>query len=161
ATAKSPEGIAFLDARQMAVADDLGDALSLVDLVSEVVTPLPIDAADAKNPAGHGSEPSAIAWDPANRRLYVALSGLNAVAANDRVADLDGHPTVQCPPGAAYDFPVPATNTDGASAKIRRIFFIVRENKGFDAVLGDLAGVEGQADLTLKTGPGEMDKVWN
>jgi hypothetical protein len=80
------------------------------------------------------------------------------VDANDAVAQLDGHPTVTCPPGVD-DFPVPATNTQGASKQIDHVFFIVRENKDFDGLLGDMPGVEGHADLTLKPSA-DMDRIW-
>jgi hypothetical protein len=52
-------GVAFLDARWMAVANDLSDTLSLVDRTSGTVTPIPIDASQAL----HGSEPSTLAYD--------------------------------------------------------------------------------------------------
>jgi hypothetical protein len=55
---------------------------------------------------------------------------------------------------------VPATNTEGPSRLIDHVFFMVRENKDFDALFGDMPGVEGRADLVMKTGPGEMDGIW-
>jgi hypothetical protein len=58
------------------------------------------------------------------------------------------------------DFPVPPTNTMGPSKAIDRIIFIVRENKTFDAVFGDLAGVEGDPKYTLKATSADMDEVW-
>ena len=242
ATEKSPEGVAFLDARFMVVAGDLGDALSVVDRVSGTVTRVPVDAA-AKL---YGSEPTALAWDAPRKRLYGTLSGLNAVRAFDvdlgttppsltpagmlpagfwpsgvvamddgalvianlrgrgtgprplysalgdsdigdrmrgsiqkvsapsagdlstgeanvrayfAVKDQPGHPEVQCN-GAPADFPVPATNAEGPSKVIDHIFFILRENKAFDGVLGDLPGVEGDKNYALKQGPGEMDLIW-
>ena len=69
-----------------------------------------------------------------------------------------GAPTVTCPGGAAYDFPVPLTNKDGPSTKIEHVVFIVRENKTYDAVMGDVAGADG--DATLVMAPGRMDQLW-
>ena len=85
------------------------------------------------------------------------VAGAKLVAANDGVSKLAGAPAVSCPPSVS-DFPLPATNTEGASKKIDHVFFVVRENKTFDGVLGDLPGLEGKADLALK--PGAMDALW-
>jgi hypothetical protein len=81
------------------------------------------------------------------------------VASSMAVAKLAGAPSVQCPQGAD-DFPLPAMNTMGPSKKIDHVFFVVRENKDFDGVFGDLPGVNGDPTLTLKTTPGEMDQLW-
>jgi len=248
ATEADPEGMAFLDARWLVVGDDLGDALTFVDRasVAGTVTTVPIDASEAL----HGTEPSALAWDAAARRLYVAWSGRNAVAAYDvdtgsagsgapavtpagllptawwpsgvvvegdgslvvsamrghgtgprplyfpigdsdidarmrggiqRVpapgaADLTagaavvaaadgpaavpGAPAVTCPAGAS-DFPVPSTNTAGPSKSITRIVFVVRENKGYDGVFGDLQGGNGEPTYTLKPAASDMDVIWH
>jgi DNA-binding beta-propeller fold protein YncE len=241
-TGADPEGVAFLDARWMVVANDFGDTLSVVDRSSGTVTSVPIDV---KQPL-HGSEPSTLAFDPKAKRLYATLSGMNAVAAYDvdatktpptftpagslptgwwpsgvvvmddgslvvtemrghgtgprslyfdignsdidsrmrggiqhvpapspgdfmagetvvaaadAPANLAGAPTVTCPQGVS-DFPVPATNTAGASSVIQHIVFILRENKGFDALFGDLPGANGDASYTLKQTAGEMDEIW-
>lgn len=241
-TDKNPQGVAFLDARWMAVANDHGETISLIDRVSGDVTPVPVEI----EPGLHGLDVSALAWDDKGKRLYAALSGINALAAYDvdlaatppsitpvgrlptswwpsgvvaqpdgslTVVNLRGHPigafpeqhdissgggdvrmkgsveqipaptaadlaageaqvkasidvgaqagypTIDCPPGAD-DFPVPATNTQGPSKKIDHIFFIVRENKTFDALFGDLPGVEGDPALTMKTTTAEMDQLW-
>ncbi len=74
------------------------------------------------------------------------------------VAGLDGRPTVSCPDGADYDFPVPATNDNGPSALLKHIVFIVRENKTFDAIMGDVPGLDGDPKLVMA--PGKMDQVW-
>jgi len=55
---------------------------------------------------------------------------------------------------------VPATNTEGPSKQIEHVFFIVRENKTFDALFGDLPGVEGDASPTMKATTAEMDEIW-
>ncbi len=240
ATDKDPQHVVFLDARWMAVGNDLGDSLSLVDRASGAVRSLPIEAGGL-----YGVEPSSLAWDAPRRRLYATLAGINALAAydvdlgkdppaitpagrlgtgwwpsgvaalddgtlavtalrghgsgprplhfaiddndtadrmrgsiqrippdialaaagdaevqaNDAVGALAGHPTVTCPAGVS-DFPVPATNTEGPSKAIDHVFFIVRENKGFDGIFGDFPSAEGRADLVFKTGPGEMDVIW-
>ena len=70
-----------------------------------------------------------------------------------------GYPVVTCPSGA-NDFPVPFTNTQGASPVIKHVFFIVRENKTFDSLLGDITGVDGDATIMMKATGAEMDAVW-
>ncbi len=245
ATDQNPQGVAFLDAKWMAVANDFGETVSLVDRVSGEVTSVPIDFA----PDLRGLDVSSLAFDAASSRLYALLAGINAVAAYDvdlqstppklsllgrlgtgwwpsgvvvqpdgslivtnlrgrplgvydspehfggpdtpsghtrmrgsiqqiptpsagdldagtaeveasvAVADMPGYPEVSCPPGVT-DFPVPPTNTMGPSGAIQKIIFIVRENKTFDALLGDLEGVEGDAAYTLKETTADMDKVW-
>jgi DNA-binding beta-propeller fold protein YncE len=241
-TDKDPEGLAFIDARYMAVAADLGDSIAIIDRANGAVSTVQVGGANAL----HGMEPSAVAYDPAAHRLYVTLSGANAiaaydidvattpptvtpagelptawwpsgiallddgslvvanmrghgtgprplyfdlgdsdidarmrgsiehiaapsaadlttgsavVAANDAPSELAGAPTVTCPTNA-NDFPVPSTNTNGPSSIIKHVFLIVRENKGFDGVFGDLPGVNGEPSYTLKTQPGEMDDIW-
>jgi hypothetical protein len=86
-------------------------------------------------------------------------SGDAAVTKNDEVGGLSGAPTVTCPNGED-DFPLPPTNTEGPSKQIDHVFFIVRENKTFDALLGDLPGVNGDPSLTMKTSSADMDKLW-
>lgn len=76
------------------------------------------------------------------------------------VGDRPGAPAITCPPGTKSDFPVPATNTEGPSPKIDHVFFILRENKNFDAILGDLAGVEGEPKYTLRADTKDMDAIW-
>jgi hypothetical protein len=87
-------------------------------------------------------------------------AGAAAVAAADAPAQLAGAPTVSCPAGA-NDFPVPATNTAGPSTAIQHIVFIVRENKGYDGVFGDLPGANGEPTYTLKTAASDMDAIWH
>jgi hypothetical protein len=240
ATGTSPEGLAFLDARWMVVADAIGDSLSVVDRMSGVVTKLAINADDA-----HGYMPSSIAYDPTSKRLYAALAGVDAIGAWDvdasttpptiapagrlptawwpsgiailgdgslavsslrghgmgphlepfavgsgdiidalhggvqhipapsatdlaqgeaavdkatNVGALAGRPTITCPPGAD-DFPVGETN-QRASTHIQHVFFIVRENKTFDGLFGDLANVAGDPSYTFKQTSAEMERVW-
>jgi len=245
ATGKDPEGIAFLDARWMAVADDLGDSLSVVDRMSGMVTAIPI----ATEGTAHGHEPSVLAYDSEAKRLYVGLAAMGAISAyavdltktppsftpegslptqwwpsgivvladgtvaisslrgegrgaldgpytletasdgdayiglhggiqvfakpsaaelsagaddvrmNNAVGSMPGSPKVDCPAGV-MDFPVPPTNTSGPSSSIDHVFVIVRENKSFDAVFGDMANVNGKAELTLKAASKDMDGVW-
>jgi WD40 repeat protein len=243
ATDMDPEGVAYLDARWMVVANDLGDTLSLIDRATGTVTSVPIEASEPL----HGTEPSALAYDATSKRLYATWSGRNAVAAydvdttptpptvtpagglpsgfwpsgvvvaadgslvvsemrghgtgprplyftignsdiDDRMrggiqhvpapspsdlmagaaaiatenapASLQGAPTVTCP-GAAHDFPVPETNTQGPSKAIEHVFFIVRENKGFDGLFGDLAGANGDPSFLLKQKPADMESIWH
>jgi DNA-binding beta-propeller fold protein YncE len=49
--------------------------------------------------------------------------------------------------GMPETFPLPAA--PGAPTPIEHVFLIVRENKTYDAVLGDLAGANGDPDLAL------------
>src|SRR5207245_80129 len=83
------------------------------------------------------------------------VAGEAAVASSVAVGERQGYPKVNCP-GAAMDFPVPEKNTMGPSPVIKHVFFIVRENKTFDALLGDMPGVEGDPKLTMKMTPAEM-----
>ncbi len=55
---------------------------------------------------------------------------------------------VQCPAGAPDDFPVPHGGT-AASTKIRHVILIIRENKTYDALLGDMSEGFGQAAFTI------------
>lgn len=55
---------------------------------------------------------------------------------------------VTCPDGADYDFPVPRPGM-GASTKIRRVVFIVRENKTYDALMGDMPEGRGEPRFTI------------
>ena len=87
-----------------------------------------------------------------------ALAASTATVATDgNVQAFSGYPTVQCN-GATYDFPVPAKTTDGPSTLIQHVFLIERENKTYDAVLGDLSGADGEPTYVLA--PGKMDPIW-
>jgi DNA-binding beta-propeller fold protein YncE len=77
--------------------------------------------------------------------------------AQNQVASLPGQPTVDCQ-GAPYDFPVPESVTDGPSKEIKYVYFIVRENKTFDDLFGDLPGVNGDPKLVMA--PGNMEAIW-
>src|SRR5262249_16710941 len=92
---------------------------------------------------------------PPNATMLGAMAA--TVAAQNKVQDLDGYPTVQCS-GAPYDFPVPMKPEDGASTKIKHVFFIVRENKTFDFVMGDRPNVDGDKDIVLA--PGNMENIY-
>ncbi len=234
-TGKNPEGIAFLDSTHVAVAASDDDTIAVYDPVSgQALQTLHLDENGRT-----GAQPGALAYDPATRRLYATLSGVNALAVLDfdlggsltlggkvptawwptavrvrqdgslvvltgkghgsgpatlaeaeddgalthgsialvprpSAADLVGmtaiaqasrrtttdlgYPTVICPAGAAYDFPIPLTNSGAVSAQIKHVVYVVRENKTFDSVFGDLKGVNG--DPTLVMSPGKMDEYW-
>lgn len=240
-TDQNPQGITFLDARWMAVANDLGETISLVDRAGGSVTSVPVDF----EPGLKGLDVSGVAYDGGAGRLYATLGGINALAVYDvdlgpeppsltpigrlptawwpsgvvvhpggtltvttlrgkgigplanyfpiggtegpdrmrgsvhrveapgpaelaagdaqvraavAVGTRPGYPTVDCPPGI-MDFPVPQTNTEGPSPRIKHVFFIIRENKTFDALLGDIAGVKGDPNFTLKPEE-DMERVW-
>lgn len=94
----------------------------------------------------------------------VSLAGLDLTASTAQVdtnialaANVD-YGSVHCDAGAAYDFPVPLTNTSGPSTRIGHVLWIIRENKNFDGVLGDVATVDG--DPTRVLSPGHMDDYW-
>jgi YVTN family beta-propeller protein len=54
---------------------------------------------------------------------------------------------LQCPQGAAPKFPVAAA--PGAPQAIEHVFLIVRENKTYDGLFGDLPGGNGKPELTM------------
>ncbi len=64
-TDKNPQGIAFLDARWLAVANDFGDTITLVDRVAASSTPVPVDVASTL----HGFEPTTLPFDATAKRL--------------------------------------------------------------------------------------------
>ena len=232
AVGKEPEDMVFLDARYMVVANGLSDSLAIIDRpASKVAATVQLGTV--------GLEPTSLAYDKANARLYATLASANAVEVFDVddtqtppsvtpvgriptawwptavIADTDGtlyvttgrghgtqglnmdgddgtylqgsvqaipfmdstalaaatttaegdasvqgyagYPAVQCG-GAPYDFPVPATPTAGASPLIQHVFFIERENKTFDALFGDLPGVDGQPSYILS--PQYQSSIW-
>lgn len=71
---KAPEEIAFIDAQYMAVANALGDSISLVDRAAGKV------ALEVPTGTTNGATPSTLAFDPKNKLLYATLAGDNAVA---------------------------------------------------------------------------------
>jgi hypothetical protein len=85
-------------------------------------------------------------------------AGEARVVKNAEVGKLGGYPTVSCPSGVS-DFPVPETNTAGASKLIDHVFYVVRENKTFDGLMGDMPGVKGDPTLTLVPKE-QMDGIW-
>lgn len=235
---KAPEELAFLDARYAVVANASSDSLSIVDRPAGNV------AADVKIGDMNGAGPTGIAFDATKKRLYVALSNVNGVAAYDvdmaptpptltlagtiptawwptsinvdpgdgtvyvttgrghgtgadathgvledstasermhgsvqaipymdstaladatskwtaanAVSAQPGYSTVQCN-GAPYDFPVP-DKVGAPSDKIKHVFFVVRENKSFDAIFGDVPGLDGEPGNV--SAPGRMDQIW-
>lgn len=80
-----------------------------------------------------------------------------AFDAANQVAMIPGYSTVQCN-GAPYDFPIPDKIDSGPSTKITNVFFVVRENKTFDDIFGDVPGVDGDAKLVMA--PGKEDTIW-
>ena len=85
------------------------------------------------------------------------VAGAATVQKQNEVGKLPGYATIDCK-GAPYDFPVPEKPEDGASKLIKHIFFIVRENKTYDGIMGDRPGADG--DPTLVLAPGKMDDIW-
>ncbi len=79
AVGHDPEGIAFLDAKWMAVAGDLADAITLVDRVAHTTSEVRVDF-DATL---HGVDVSTLTWDATRHRLWATLAGINALEAWD------------------------------------------------------------------------------
>jgi hypothetical protein len=75
------------------------------------------------------------------------------------VASQPGQPEVTCPT-STYDFPIPRKTTDGPSKLITRVVLIVRENKNFDGIFGDMLGVNGDATKTFKASSQDQDAIW-
>ncbi len=75
-----------------------------------------------------------------------------------RVGAMGGNADVSCPAGVEPDFPVPRTTEEGPSDQIKNVIFIVRENKTFDAIMGDMPGVKGDPSLVLI--PGKMEEAF-
>jgi DNA-binding beta-propeller fold protein YncE len=117
---------------------------------------------DTKKPFGPGY--GEIAESMRGTVRTIDLLGLDLSAASSKVQKnaalgaSPGYPVPTCPSGAAYDFPVPKTNTEGPSKLIQHVVLVVRENKNFDSVLGDLPGVEGEPKNVLL--PGKMDDLY-
>lgn len=94
----------------------------------------------------------------------IDLAGLDLPAATAKVqknaalAATPGYPVPTCPSGAAWDFPIPKTNTEGPSSQIKHVVFVIRENKNFDGVMGDLPSVRGEPKNVLV--PGKMDELY-
>lgn len=87
-----------------------------------------------------------------------ALTAATAThTSNESVQALTGYPTVRCN-GAPYDFPIPAKIEDGPSTKIKHVIFIVRENKTFDDLFGDVPGVDGDPKLIMS--PTHQNELW-
>jgi DNA-binding beta-propeller fold protein YncE len=80
------------------------------------------------------------------------------VDASRRTTPAEGYPSVACPPDVPYDFPIPSTNAGPPSTRIEHVVYVVRENKTFDAVFGDLPGVNGDPAIVMT--PGRMDEYW-
>jgi hypothetical protein len=99
-----------------------------------------------------------VAWIPAPSAVDLS-AGDARVSVDDHPGALMGTPTVSCPSGI-MDFPLPATN-EAPSPVIDHVFFILRENKNFDSLMGDMAGADGEPAYTLKQTPGDMDAIWH
>jgi len=86
------------------------------------------------------------------------LVGMSAtVVASRATSTTNGYPSVTCN-GKPYDFPVPISNAGAPSTKIQHVVYVVRENKTFDSIFGDMPGVNGDPNDVLS--PGRMDEIW-
>jgi DNA-binding beta-propeller fold protein YncE len=86
-------------------------------------------------------------------------AGESQIDANNDVGSIAGAPSVECPPGSD-DFPIPETN-QGGSTVIDHVFFILRENKNYDSIFGDMEGADGEPSYTLKQSSEDMDSIWH
>ncbi len=84
-------------------------------------------------------------------------AGTAALEAATNLGALPGATKVDCG-GNPYDFPVPETNTAAASTQIKHVIFVVKENKTFDGVFGDLPGLDGDPKLVMA--PEQMEDVF-
>ena len=231
-TGKNPEGVALTGSHEL-VANSDDDTIGVYDPTGKVVQTLTVGSDGLT-----GAQPSVLAYDATMQRVYVALSGINAVdvyaydpnatkpltplgrvptswwptairlradgslvvtsakghgtgpatgtlttpdltrgavaliappspadlvgtsatvVASRQTSVLSGYPTVSCPT-KTYDFPIPLTNQGAPSAQIQHVVYVVRENKTFDSVFGDLPGVDGDPNDVLS--PGRMDEIW-
>ena len=90
---------------------------------------------------------------------FADLSTSNGIVTVSRVTNaMGGYPTVSCPSPKSYDFPVPSTNAGVPSDLIKYVLYVVRENKTFDSIFGDMPGVNGDPNNVLS--PGRMDEIW-
>ncbi len=128
------------------------------------------------NLRGHGEGPRPLYFDIGNAdigdRMHGSIenvptpSDISLIAGDgdvDRFANVAaraGASTVTCPSGV-NDFPIPSDNASGPSPRIDHVFIIVRENKGYDALFGDLTSGNGDASYVFKSQPGEMDVIWH
>jgi sugar lactone lactonase YvrE len=86
AVGKEPEDMVFLDARYMVVANGLSDSLSIIDRpATKVAATVPLETT--------GLEPTSLAYDAPNGRLYATLASANALEVFD-VDDTQTPPSV-------------------------------------------------------------------
>jgi YVTN family beta-propeller protein len=79
---------------------------------------------------------------------------------NREIATLAGRPEVTCPDGAD-DFPIPPDNTHGPSKLIKHVILVVRENKTYDAVFGDVPELgDGDPKLIMASDTEVQGKIW-
>jgi len=123
------------------------------------------------NGKGRGTGANPIAFKPSDGNITsltkgsvqvvpstdLAASTKTGIDALTDLAKLEGAPKVDCG-GAAYDFPIPATNTEGPSKVIKKVVFAIKENKTFDAVFGDVQGLDGDPKLVMA--PGQMEVLF-
>ncbi len=148
ATSWWPAGVAVLEGGALAVTSMRGHGDGPLD------TRFPVGGGDAMAGVRGGIQtiPEPTAKDLSNGETAV-LAGFNA-------GTRSGASRVSCPDGVDDDFPVPGTNTSGPSKKIDHVYLVVRENKTFDALLGDMPGLDGDPSLTMKKSTADMNKLW-
>lgn len=151
-----PSGLAVRDGR-VYVAEAGIDAVGVLDAASmQAIAHIPV-----------GWNPSAVAFSPDGKTLYVVNTkgkgaGPNAGSGHDPkkptyVGSLEygGLSAIQpatLPPAATLTQAVIAGNTAAISGKpslphLKHCFLVIRENRTYDEVLGDVAGANGDASL--------------
>ncbi len=156
-TDKDPQSIAFIDARYFVVGNDLGDSITLVDRAGGTTTKIATDARQTL----YGQEPTALAFDATNRRLYSTLAGLNAIAAYD--VDTQTPPNVtfagRMPVGywpsalaTAPDGSVIVTNLRGHGEGPRPLYFDIGNADIGDRMHGSIERIAMPQAADLSTG---------
>ncbi len=117
---------------------------------------------------GHGTGPALTDNTPELTRGSIALvpspnaidlAAMTVTAEDSRKSTaVQGFPTVACN-NATYDFPIPSANDGSPSAQVQHIVYVIRENKTFDSVFGDLPKVDGFPAGVMS--PGKMDEYWH
>jgi YVTN family beta-propeller protein len=151
-----PSGLAVLNGR-IYVAESGIDAVGVVDSASmQVVSHIPV-----------GWNPSAVAFSPDGRMLYVINTkgkgaGPNAGKGHDpktptyvgslELGSISAVPLDSLPAADESTKSVIAANTAAVAnrpslPRLKHCFLVIRENRTYDEVLGDVAGANGDASL--------------
>lgn len=137
-------------------ADPLAGSLMVLSGRGHGIGPEPAPQGFAQGVNGLRMKGSALLIAPSDQAKLADFT--LAWESSNQPGALAGRSEVSCPDGAEWDFPIPKDNQSGPSAQIKNIIYIVRENKTFDAIMGDMPGADGDPSLVMA--PGKMDQVW-